>query len=176
MLIVIAGQGRADRAGGGQSRRTSGRSGARYLNVRDVLKYDRLVVTREAIAVIEELWALPEDEREPSAWKQARLAAARPQRGEGGLAWLSCAIEDVIRRPLITEKNTDPDGARTSTPSRSRPRPTRSRSRKRSRRPSTCAVKAVNTLNVKPKREVARAIRRGVAGSTVTSAAGRRRS
>jgi large subunit ribosomal protein L4 len=48
---------------------------ARYLNVRDVLKFDRLVVTREAINVVEGLWALPEDRREPSIWKQARLAA-----------------------------------------------------------------------------------------------------
>jgi large subunit ribosomal protein L4 len=48
---------------------------ARYLNVRDVLKFDRLLVTREAIPVIEGLWALPEEKREPSVWKQARLAA-----------------------------------------------------------------------------------------------------
>jgi large subunit ribosomal protein L4 len=47
---------------------------ARYLNVRDVLKYERLLVTREAIPVIEQLWALPEDKREPSAWKQERMA------------------------------------------------------------------------------------------------------
>jgi large subunit ribosomal protein L4 len=47
---------------------------ARYLNVRDILKYDRIVVTREAIPVVEALWGLPEDEREPSAWKLARLA------------------------------------------------------------------------------------------------------
>jgi large subunit ribosomal protein L4 len=48
---------------------------APYLNVRDVLKYDRLVVTREAIAVIEGLWALPAEKREPSRFKLARLAA-----------------------------------------------------------------------------------------------------
>jgi large subunit ribosomal protein L4 len=48
---------------------------APYLNVRDVLKYERLVVTREAIPVIEGLWALPADRREPSQFKQARLAA-----------------------------------------------------------------------------------------------------
>ncbi len=48
---------------------------ARYLNVRDILKFDRLLVTREAIPVVEEILALPEDRREPSAWKQARLAA-----------------------------------------------------------------------------------------------------
>jgi large subunit ribosomal protein L4 len=47
---------------------------ARYLNVRDVLKYDRLLVTREAIPVIEQLWGLPEDQREPSTWKLERLA------------------------------------------------------------------------------------------------------
>jgi large subunit ribosomal protein L4 len=49
---------------------------AGYVNVRDVLKYERLVVTPEAIARIEELWALPEEKRTPSAFKQARLAAA----------------------------------------------------------------------------------------------------
>ena len=48
---------------------------APYLNVRDVLKYDRLVVTREAIAVIEGLWALPAERRTPSRFKAARLAA-----------------------------------------------------------------------------------------------------
>ena len=49
---------------------------ASYVNVRYVLKYERLVVTPEAIAKIEELWALPEEKRTPSAFKQARLAAA----------------------------------------------------------------------------------------------------
>jgi large subunit ribosomal protein L4 len=49
---------------------------AGYVNVRDVLKYERLVVTPEAIARIEELWSLPEEKRTPSAFKQARLAAA----------------------------------------------------------------------------------------------------
>jgi len=49
---------------------------AGYVNVRDVLKYERLVVTPEAIARIEALWALPEEKRTPSAFKQARLAAA----------------------------------------------------------------------------------------------------
>jgi len=48
---------------------------AAYLNVRDVLKYDRLIITREAIATIEELWALDPDKREPSRWKLERLAA-----------------------------------------------------------------------------------------------------
>jgi large subunit ribosomal protein L4 len=47
---------------------------ARYLNVRDVLKYERLLVTREAIPVIEQLWALPADKREPSTWQQERMA------------------------------------------------------------------------------------------------------
>ncbi len=45
---------------------------APMLNVRDVLKYDRLVVTREALEVIENLWALPEEKRQPSSWKLAR--------------------------------------------------------------------------------------------------------
>jgi large subunit ribosomal protein L4 len=48
---------------------------ASYLNVRDVLKYERLVVSQDAVSVIEGLWALPEDRREPSSWKLARLAA-----------------------------------------------------------------------------------------------------
>jgi large subunit ribosomal protein L4 len=47
---------------------------ARYLNVRDVLKYDRLIVTREAIPVVEGLWALSEAQRQPSVWQQARMA------------------------------------------------------------------------------------------------------
>lgn len=47
---------------------------ARYLNVRDILKYDRLLVTREAIPVVEGHWAADEDRREPSAWKLARMA------------------------------------------------------------------------------------------------------
>lgn len=45
------------------------------LNVRDVLKYERLLVTREALEVIEGLWALSEAKRQPSTWKLARLAA-----------------------------------------------------------------------------------------------------
>lgn len=48
---------------------------ASYANVRDVLKYERLIATQEAIEAIEMALALPEDRREPSAWKQARLAA-----------------------------------------------------------------------------------------------------
>lgn len=48
---------------------------APYLNVRDVLKYERLIVTRDAIDVIERLWALPAEKREPGRFKQERLAA-----------------------------------------------------------------------------------------------------
>jgi len=50
---------------------------APILNVRDVLKYDRLIVTEEALAVIEGLWALPEEKQAPSQWKLARQAAAQ---------------------------------------------------------------------------------------------------
>jgi large subunit ribosomal protein L4 len=56
---------------------------ASYVNVRDVLKYERLVITPEAIAKIEELWALPEEKRTPSAFKQARLAAASADAEKG---------------------------------------------------------------------------------------------
>jgi large subunit ribosomal protein L4 len=49
---------------------------ASYANVRDLLKYERLVIDVEAVPVIEGILALPEDAREPSKWKQARLAAA----------------------------------------------------------------------------------------------------
>ena len=49
---------------------------APMLNVRDVLKFDRLVVTREAIEVIEGLWALPEEKRQPSQWQLERQAEA----------------------------------------------------------------------------------------------------
>ncbi|MCC6790293.1 MAG: 50S ribosomal protein L4 [Thermomicrobiales bacterium] len=48
---------------------------ASYLNVRDVLKYERLVVSQDALSVIEGLWALPADRRTPSSWKLARQAA-----------------------------------------------------------------------------------------------------
>jgi large subunit ribosomal protein L4 len=48
---------------------------APYLNVRDVLKYERLVVSQDALSVIEGLLALPADRREPSSWKLARMAA-----------------------------------------------------------------------------------------------------
>src|SRR5918995_6541940 len=47
---------------------------ARYLNVRDILKFDRMLVLREAIPTVEELWGLPEDRREPSSWRQQRMA------------------------------------------------------------------------------------------------------
>jgi len=47
---------------------------ASYLNVRDVLKYERLVVMRPSIEVIEKIWALPAAKREPSVWSQARRA------------------------------------------------------------------------------------------------------
>jgi large subunit ribosomal protein L4 len=49
---------------------------AGYANVRDVLKYERLIASREAIEALESILALPADKREPSSWKQARLAAA----------------------------------------------------------------------------------------------------
>lgn len=51
---------------------------AQYINVRDVLKYERLLVTKEAIGVIEDLWALPEAKRTPSEWKLARQARRIP--------------------------------------------------------------------------------------------------
>ncbi len=47
-------------------------------NVRDVLKFERMLITREAIAIIEGLWALPADRRQPSSWKLARLAVQAP--------------------------------------------------------------------------------------------------
>jgi large subunit ribosomal protein L4 len=47
---------------------------ARYLNVRDILKFDRMLITREAIPIVEGLLSIPEDRREPSAWRQARMA------------------------------------------------------------------------------------------------------
>jgi large subunit ribosomal protein L4 len=52
---------------------------AQNLNVRDLLKYDRVLVVQESIAVIEGLWALPEEKRELSSWKQARLDAAKAE-------------------------------------------------------------------------------------------------
>jgi large subunit ribosomal protein L4 len=47
---------------------------AKYLNVRDILKFDRMLVLREAIPTVEGLWGLPEDRREPSSWRQERMA------------------------------------------------------------------------------------------------------
>ncbi len=49
---------------------------ASYANVRDLLKYDRVVISVDAVPLIERFLALPVDGREPSVWKQARLAAA----------------------------------------------------------------------------------------------------
>ena len=59
---------------------------APYLNVRDVLKYDRLVVTREALTVIEGLWALPAERRQPSSFKLARMAARAAASAEAAVA------------------------------------------------------------------------------------------
>jgi large subunit ribosomal protein L4 len=75
ILIVVADQIEAiERASGNlQQVRTILAS---YLNVRDVLKFERLLVTKDAIPVIEGILALPEDRREPSVWKQARMTAA----------------------------------------------------------------------------------------------------
>jgi large subunit ribosomal protein L4 len=73
-LIVTPGRVEAVRRGAGNLPETLTIQ-APYLNVRDVLKYDRLLVMREAIPVIEGILALPEDRREPSSWKLARLAA-----------------------------------------------------------------------------------------------------
>jgi len=81
ILIVKAGKDEAvDRAAGNlENVRTILAS---YLNVRDVLKYERLIVSQDALSVIEGLWALPADRREPSSWKLARLAA-RAETEEG---------------------------------------------------------------------------------------------
>jgi large subunit ribosomal protein L4 len=56
---------------------------APVLNIRDVLKYERLLVTEEAIAVIQDLWALPEGKREPSPWQLERKAARDAAAEEG---------------------------------------------------------------------------------------------
>ncbi len=48
---------------------------ATMLSVRDLLKYDRVLVTQEAVGVIENLWALTGEKREPSQWKLQRQAA-----------------------------------------------------------------------------------------------------
>jgi large subunit ribosomal protein L4 len=44
------------------------------LNGRDILKYERLVVIQSSLEIIDKLWALPADRREPSVWAQARRA------------------------------------------------------------------------------------------------------
>ena len=56
---------------------------AGYVNDRDLLKYDRLLLTRDSIDVIEGILALPEEKRTPSSWKQARLAAAEEAAANG---------------------------------------------------------------------------------------------
>ena len=82
ILIVTDGQ-------GGPIRQSAGNLpnvwtiDARYLNVRDVLKFDRLLVTREAIPVVEGLWALSESDRQPSTWQEARWRACRRPRSTG---------------------------------------------------------------------------------------------
>jgi large subunit ribosomal protein L4 len=55
---------------------------APVLNVRDVLKYERLLVTEESIAVIEGILALPAEQRTPGTFRRKRLARlAERQRG-----------------------------------------------------------------------------------------------
>jgi large subunit ribosomal protein L4 len=72
-LIVTDGQGGAIRQSSGNLQNVW-TIDARYLNVRDVLKYDRVLLTREAIPIVEGLWALSEADRQPSHWQEARLA------------------------------------------------------------------------------------------------------
>src|SRR5690606_27258836 len=55
---------------------------APVLSIRDILKYERLLVTEEALAVIEGLWALPAEKRTPSQWQLARQAARETAAGE----------------------------------------------------------------------------------------------
>jgi large subunit ribosomal protein L4 len=54
---------------------------ASYLNVRDVLKYERMVLIKSAIETIDQLWALPAEHREPSVWARARQAARAERKG-----------------------------------------------------------------------------------------------
>ncbi len=54
---------------------------ASYLNVRDILKYERIVVMNSSIEVIEKIWALPADKREQSVWSQARQAVREQRKG-----------------------------------------------------------------------------------------------
>lgn len=73
-LILLAESAESvERAGGNLKNVKMLRAG--YVNVRDVLKYDRLIVTKDAIELVESFLALPEDKREPSVWKTARQAA-----------------------------------------------------------------------------------------------------
>ena len=55
---------------------------ASYLNVRDILKFERLVVMEESLDVINGIWALEDDRREPSVWAQA-LKAVREETSNG---------------------------------------------------------------------------------------------
>lgn len=48
---------------------------ATMLSVRDLLKYERVLVMEDAVGVIEGLWALTGTKREPSQWKLDRQAA-----------------------------------------------------------------------------------------------------
>jgi ribosomal protein L4 len=57
---------------------------ASYVNVRDLLKYERVMITPEAIAKIESLWALPENKRTLSKFKLARLAARNGETAANG--------------------------------------------------------------------------------------------
>lgn len=50
---------------------------APMLNVRDVLKYERLVVMEEALPVVEQLWALKGAARTPGRFRQDRLERLR---------------------------------------------------------------------------------------------------
>jgi len=54
-----------------------------FLNVRDLLKYERLIVMSEALPAIEENLALPADRRAPSEWKLARIAARAQESAAG---------------------------------------------------------------------------------------------
>lgn len=54
---------------------------ASYLNVRDILKFERMVLMNGAIEVIDRLWSLPDDHREPSIWAQARQAVRAERKG-----------------------------------------------------------------------------------------------
>ena len=54
---------------------------ASYLNVRDILKYERMVLMNGAIEVIDRIWALPEGNREPSVWARARQAVRAERKG-----------------------------------------------------------------------------------------------